>query len=213
MAPCARPPTIFLLSPARCAGKRADLLRSPYTQSALARDLQAGAGVPLGELFAFLSSLYFRGKLGYAERFARPPPGLPGLLVITQGLGLRPVHELVTLRALSVLAEVDVDADNPQFAAPLARDAAALVARAPGDCTFVLLGSVATRKYVDPLLSALGERLLFPSEFVGRGDMSRGGLLLRAARQGRELAYTPVASSPRRGARPPRLPRVRASRS
>ena len=53
--------------------------------------------------------------------------------------------------------------------------------------------------------SAFGERLRFPADFVGRGDMSRGGLLLRAVRAGVELEYTPVATAVVRGRRPPRL--------
>lgn len=69
----------------------------------------------------------------------------------------------------------------------------------------VLLGSIATGKYADTLLAVLGERLVFPALFVGRGDMSRGGLLLRAVRDGRELDYVPVAGTVRRGRRPPRL--------
>ena len=73
---------------------------------------------------------------------------------------------------------------------------------------FVLLGSIASDKYVEPLLQVFGERLLFPADFVGRGDMSRGGLLLRAAREGSELAYTPVLGATRRGSRPARLPRI-----
>ncbi|HUF36264.1 MAG TPA: hypothetical protein VMN37_09950 [Gemmatimonadales bacterium] len=66
----------------------------------------------------------------------------------------------------------------------------------------MLLGSVATGKYVDVLLDVVGERLLFPTDFVGRGDMSRGALLLRAARERTELAYEPVATAVRRGRRP-----------
>ena len=76
----------------------------------------------------------------------------------------------------------------------------------------VLLGSIATGKYVDALLDALGPRLLFPTDFVGRGDMSRGGLLLRSAREGRELDYIPVAGALRRGKRPPKLDRVKRGR-
>jgi hypothetical protein len=64
---------------------------------------------------------------------------------------------------------------------------------------------VATGKYVDVLLDVIGERLLFPVEFVGRGDMSRGALLLRAAEAGRELTYEPVAGAVRRGRRAPKL--------
>ena len=69
----------------------------------------------------------------------------------------------------------------------------------------VLLGSVASDKYVEPLTSVLGDRLLFPGEFVGRGDMSRGGLLLRCVADRRELGYVPVAGAARRGRRPARL--------
>src|SRR5262249_32645808 len=72
----------------------------------------------------------------------------------------------------------------------------------------VLLGSIASDKYVELLLEILGQRLLFPVDFVGRGDMSRGGLMLRAARSGTELPYGPVQGAVRRGPRPPRLPRV-----
>jgi hypothetical protein len=50
------------------------------------------------------------------------------------------------------------------------------------------------------------ERLLFPAEFVGRGDMSRGGLMLRCVDQRTELSYVPVQGAMRRGARPPKLP-------
>ena len=56
-----------------------------------------------------------------------------------------------------------------------------LAARVPADGRVVLLGSVATGKYVDLLAAALGARLHYPPTFIGRGDMSRGGLLLRSA--------------------------------
>src|SRR5258705_137811 len=74
----------------------------------------------------------------------------------------------------------------------------------------VLLGSIATGKYVDCLLEVFGPRLVFPAAFVGRGDMSRGGLLLRAARSGKELAYTPIAGATLHGPRPPKLPTLKA---
>ena len=61
-----------------------------------------------------------------------------------------------------------------------------------GDCEFVLLGSVATVKYLEPMFRVFGDRLLFPREFVGRGDMSRGGLMLRCASAGEELEYVPA---------------------
>lgn len=69
----------------------------------------------------------------------------------------------------------------------------------------MLLGSIATDKYCGVLLEVFGPRLRFPAEFVGRGDMSRGGLLLRAARSGTELRYVRVLDAVRRGPRPARL--------
>ena len=85
----------------------------------------------------------------------------------------------------------------------------------PEGAEIVLLGSIATPKYVDVLLAAFGGSLLFPGDFVGRGDMSRGGLLLRAARAGEELGYRSVAGAERHGRRPAKLepaqPRKHAS--
>ncbi len=72
-------------------------------------------------------------------------------------------------------------------------------------CEVVLLGSVATGKYVSVLLEILRERIHFPADFVGRGDMSRGGLLLRCAVDQTELAYIPVQGAVRKGRRPPKL--------
>ena len=73
------------------------------------------------------------------------------------------------------------------------------------DCEVVLLGSIASGKYVDVLQPVFGDRLVFPSAFVGRGDMSRGGLMLRCVLDGVELDYVPVAGATRRGQRPPKL--------
>ena len=47
-------------------------------------------------------------------------------------------------------------------------------------------------KYVEALLPIFGSRLLFPREFVGRGDMSRGGLMLRCVDTGVPLTYVPL---------------------
>jgi hypothetical protein len=161
--------------------------------------------VPLGELFSFVSSLYFRGKVAYANAFARPPAGAPGALVITPGDGLVPVDEKVTLDRLRTWSTIEVDARNSRFADPLVRQGVQLV-RAHGATTrFVLLGSVASKKYVGPLVRAFGFRLFFPPEFVGRGDMSRGGLMLRAASSGEELAYARLEGTTLHGPRPARL--------
>ena len=197
----------FLLSPASCAGRRADLLLRQEARFDLARRVREGEA-PIGEVFAFLSGLYFRGKLAYATRFARPSADLPGALVITPSRGLVPVDTAVGLADLRGFAEVDIDPADPRYREPFERDARRLRRKAGREAQVVLLGSVATGKYADPLLGIFGERLLFPPDFVGRGDMSRGGLLLRGAREGRELAYAPLAGARRHGPRPPKLPRI-----
>ncbi len=194
---------VFLLSPASCHGVRARLLTSPHARFELAERLRE-RGIALGEAFAFLSGLYFRGKLSYARAFADPPPGLPGVLVITPGEGLLPPEGTVTLERLLRFACVPIHADEPRYREPLLRDALALDARAGPDCDFVLLGSIATGKYAEPLARAFGGRLRFPAAFVGRGDMSRGGLLLRCVEARSELAYAPL-EAPQHGPRPPKL--------
>jgi hypothetical protein len=195
---------VFLLSPAHSGGKRAALLLGGG-RFALAERLRAGGTISLAEAFSFLSGLYFRGKLTYAQRFARPPAGVTGVQVITTNRGLLPADAQLTSEELRAFSETEIRPDEPRYRDPLCRDLAAIDSAAPSDALrpqVVLLGSVATGKYVDVLLEALGERLLFPSAFVGRGDMSRGALLLRAAREGDELTYESAATSARRGARP-----------
>lgn len=196
---------LFLLSPARSDGQRMAMLLSPRAGFALARTLQ-DQGAALGEVFRFASGLYFRGKLAYAVAFGRPPPGGSAALVMAPGAGLVPAAAVVRPGDLRGYAQVPVDPREPRFRAPLVRDAAALAAALAPEDEVVLLGSVAAAKYVEPLLEVLGRRLLFPAAFVGRGDMSRGGLLLRAVQAGVELEYAPVEGSVRRGSRPPRLP-------
>lgn len=130
-----------------------------------------------------------------------PPEVDAGALVISAGDGFVPLNERITADRLRLWAEVEIDQRNPAFTEPLIRDAETLE-RAYGATTrFVLLGSVASDKYVRPLTRVFGDHLLFPSEFVGRGDMSRGALMLRAARDGAELAYEPVETAVRRGRR------------
>lgn len=202
-----RPHRVFLLSPARASGVRAGYLLRPDGRSPLAYRLRT-EGAPVGELFEFASGLYFRGKLAYARAFARPPRGTEGVLVMAPGRGLLPAHAPLSLAELQAIAEVPVDAAEPRFRDPLDRDARALAEALGPRAEVVLLGSIASPKYVEPLLAALGERLHFPLEFVGRGDMSRGGLLLRCVRAGEELAYGKVLGAVRNGKRPPKLPRL-----
>lgn len=199
---------IFLLSPARCDGERAKLILNPRAEFPLARTLREPAGVEIGEVFSFLSGLYFRGKLAYARAFARAPEAHAGTLVITTERGLVPPATRVTRDDLCAFADVDIGGGDERYLGPLRRDVRHLASSLP-EAEVVLLGSIATGKYVDTLVEALGERVVFPSEFVGRGDMSRGGLLLRRVREGRELDYIPVAGAVRHGARPPKLAPLR----
>jgi hypothetical protein len=199
--------TVFLLSPAYCAGRRAALMLRPESQSAIARQLRAGS-LTLGDAFAFMSGLYFRGKITYArafdEQFVRT-------FVITPTRGLLPPHALVDADLLREFAAVDISEGDHRYRAPLERDLRLLVGRLPPNSRVVLLGSVATGKYVNVLVELLGNRLYFPPSFIGRGDMSRGGLLLRQAAAGAELEYERLEpTSRRRGPRPPKLdPRTR----
>ncbi len=201
------PARIFLLSPARLDGKRAQLLFHPVTMFPVARALRSTAGAPIGEICTFLSGLYFRGKLTYAEAFARPPKGLKtGVFLITPNRGLLAPSVRVTLDDLTRLAETDIDPSKDDFRKPLQEDARAVAEALGPSGEPVLLGSIATGKYVDVLLSAFRQQLLFPAEFVGRGDMSRGGLLLRGVDAHLELTYVPVRGAILRGTRPPKLP-------
>jgi hypothetical protein len=202
------PHRVFLLSPARCSGVRCSQLLDRRAAFELALRVR-GEGAPLGEVMSFLSALYFRGKLTYAQRFAAPPDGAPGVLVITPGRGLVAPETSVTARALRAFGRVPIDAGERRYVAPLQRDAHRLRVRLGPGAEAVLLGSIATPKYVDVLLAAFGSALLFPSDFVGRGDMSRGGLLLRAARAGVELPYHPLDGAVRRGPRAAKLAPLR----
>jgi hypothetical protein len=188
----------FLLSPAYCGGRRAKILLNPSSPAVTARELRAGA-LSLGGAFAFMSGLYFRGKITYAERFGRA-------LVITPTRGLLDPGTPFSLALLREFAVGDVSLDNSAYRGALERDARALAAKLGRRGTVVLLGSVASGKYVDVLLPIFGERLRYPVSFIGRGDMSRGGLLLRSAASGEELEYGPLTAGVRpRGPRPPKL--------
>jgi hypothetical protein len=200
------PGQIFLLSPAKAGGPRYSMLLRQEADFELARQLRNGEAT-IGEVYSFISGLYFRGKMTYAEAFRAAPPELPPSLVMVPGAGLIPPDTVVNIEQLSTIAEISVAEENPNFRGPLSRAAKLLDEHAGGDCRYVLLGSVASAKYTAPLLEIFGERLLFPADFVGRGDMSRGGLMLRQARSGVELPYVPVMGAPLHGARPPRLER------
>jgi hypothetical protein len=166
-------------------------------------------GASVDEVYAFISGLYFRGKAAYAKAFAAPPASVAGSYVITAGRGLLPSETVINLDDLRAIAAVPIDLSDPRYRDPLEQDAMRLHGVLGTECEVVLLGSIATSKYLAPLTDILGSRLLFPSDFVGRGDMSRGGLMLRCARDLKELDYVSASTPLRRGKRPPKLPRIR----
>jgi hypothetical protein len=199
---------IFILSPARTNGKRASMLMSERAEFDLAKRLRKPEGAPLGEVFSFLSGLYFRGKYTYSTHFGRPPEGAAPHYVITSNEGLIFPEVLVSLDRLKAFGEVSIDLLEARYTEPLQASVATLKENIPLDCELVLLGSIATDKYADILVQAFGPRMLFPRAFVGRGDMSRGGLMLRAVTADEELEYISLSEvESRRGKRPPKLPK------
>ena len=164
------------------------MLLNPRARFDLAVKLQSG-GAPSVRSIRSSAACISGARSPTPGHFQSPPPGVPASLVITPGAGLIPPETLVTESELRTLAETDIHQDEPRYREPLERDARMLCTAAGPDCQFILLGSIATAKYMAPLLDCFGDRLVFPGDFVGRGDMSRGGLMLRCAREGRELDY------------------------
>jgi len=192
------------MSPARIGGPRSNILLRPEAGFALAERLRERKAT-LGEVYAFISGLYFRGKMAYAQAFANPPEGVPPALVIVPGLGLISPDTLIDAEQLRGTGQISIKEYNLAYRDPLMRDARQLEQNAGPACQYLLLGSIATEKYTEPLETVFGDRLLFPVEFVGRGDMSRGGLMLRRASSGEPLSYVSLRGSIRRGRRPPKL--------
>ena len=194
---------VFVLSPANCNGLRARWMLRKNSRSEIAQRLR-GEGVSLGEVFSFLSALYFRGKLAYAQAFAEPPSNCPGILIITPTAGLMPDDTVIRLSKLHGFRRGRIHVKNRHYCSSLRRSARLLATQMGSDCELVLLGSLATGKYLNLLKPIFGSRLRVPQEFIGRGDMSRGGLLLRCVRENRELNYvaaetvTPLPSKSRR---------------
>ena len=195
----------FLLSPAYAGGRRAQMILSARAKFDLAKKLRSRSGATIGEVFTFLSGLYFRGKIAYANAFACNANGDCGVFVITPTRGLVDVRSKITLADLREFAEVDIDQGDPRYRKPLEKSARRLANDLSTASDVVLLGSIATGKYVDIFLKHFQERLRFPADFVGRGDMSRGGLMLRCAADRTELRYISVAGAVLNGKRPPKL--------
>ena len=125
-----RAPRVFLLSPARPAGVRAEQLTSPRARFGAAQRYRSPEGVTLEEAFTFMSSLYFRGKITYARHFAAPPPELAfgtaddGILVIAPGFGLMPPSWRITEERMRKLRRTPVDLKNRSYCEPLRQHAA-----------------------------------------------------------------------------------------
>ena len=196
---------IFLLSPAYAGGQRARMILSERAQFELARKLRSKKGAPIAEVFTFLSGLYFRGKMAYAKAFARPARRTPGVFIITPTRGLVDARTRIHLDDLREFATVNIHENDSRYRLPIERDSQSLAQKLPLESEIILLGSIATGKYVDVLLASFRDRLRFPSDFIGRGDMSRGGLMLRCAADGQELPYIAVAGAIVNGKRPPKL--------
>src|SRR4029077_21036789 len=143
---------IFLLSPAYAGGRRAQMILSERAQFELARKLHSKRGATVAEVFTFLSGLYFRGKIAYANAFAGTVNGECGVFVITPTRGLVDARSTITLSDLREFAAVDIDADNQRYRRPLERTVRQLAKDLPPKCDVVLLGSIATGKYVDVFL-------------------------------------------------------------
>jgi len=194
---------LFLLSPAKITGERAKWLLNPEAKFALARQFHR-EGLPLAEVFTFASGLYFRGKITYARQFARKEHG-DIIRVITTNRGLVDPELHLRPKDLHAFGADDIHETNTGYHTPLRRDAAKLAKNLLENGVAILLGSIATAKYREVLVESFGPKLVFPSDFVGRGDMSRGALLLRASRDNLELPYTSVLGATYRGKRAPRV--------
>ena len=181
------------------------MILSERAQFELAKKIRGKNGATIAEVFTFLSGLYFRGKIAYANAFACSTKKECGVFVITPTRGLIDATSLITLSDLREFAAVDIDERNPRYRKPLEKSVRNLRNKLSTDCDVILLGSIATGKYVDVFLKHFGERLRFPADFVGRGDMSRGGLMLRCAADRTELRYVSVAGAVLNGKRPPKL--------
>jgi hypothetical protein len=139
----------FLLSPANTSAIRGQLLLNGNSEFELAQRIRR-QGDPLGELFSFISSLYFRGKLAYAKAFS-PSTGFPSTLVVTTSRGLLSPETVITLDDLLEMSAVSIDPGDARYREPLCQDARTLAGVLLTGSQIVLLGSIASGKYVDPL--------------------------------------------------------------
>jgi hypothetical protein len=184
-------PTLrFLLSPAHLGGARAARLTSLDARFAVAQSYRDGT-LSIGEAFSWISALYFRAKLRYARHFGARHGGGPAQ-VIAPGFGLVAEDWLLSGERFTRLCQVPVDTQDRRFRQPLEAACAGLARSLDRDDRIVFLGGLAGDRYLAVLAPALGPRLFVPIDFVGRGQMQRGSLLLQAIAENRELAYSPA---------------------
>src|SRR3954471_7948339 len=112
------PASVFLISPANLSGRRGAMLFNPAAQFQLARELRSPEGAAIGDLFSFVSGLYFRGKLAYARAVGHPKLGHDAAYVISAGGGLCAPEERISLERLRGWAKVSIHRGNPHFSAP-----------------------------------------------------------------------------------------------
>jgi hypothetical protein len=185
---------VFLLSPANCNGVRAGWILRRNARSDIAKRLRDPEGVPLAEVYSFLSALYFRGKLTYARAFANPPLPSAGVMIITPTAGLMPDGATVRLSTLRGFSRVPINVKNRRYRTAFLRGLRQLARDVGPDCEVILLGSIASGKYLDLVQQVFADQLRVPAEFIGLGDMSRGALLLQCVKERRELNYISVAT-------------------
>src|SRR5947207_14046553 len=113
------------------------MLLSERAEFDLARRLRSRERATVGQVFAFLSGLYLRGKLAYANAFARAANGICGVQVITPTRGLVDAATKISLRVLREFAEVDIHEDDPRYREPLVRDARRLAKKLSAECEVV----------------------------------------------------------------------------
>src|SRR5690349_23922020 len=116
---------VFLLSPARLGGPRSLLLMREEAAFDLAVRLRSGTAT-IGEIYAFISGLYFRGKVAYTEAFGSAPQGVPAAMVIVPGRGLLPLDTPLSHTELRAISEVAIDVESAAYSAPFLRDLALL---------------------------------------------------------------------------------------
>ena len=202
---CCRPPTA-------AAGARQQVL-SPQAAFAARRGSCARAqGAPLGDVFTFVSGLYFRGKLAYARRFASPPePRIRRRLGRARHHAERraPQPETpVTRRRAARLRRRRRRSRPTRATGGRSSGARARWLREIGaDCEVVLLGSIASPKYVDVLLDDLRRAPAVPDRFRRpRRHEPRRPAAAQARARASSSTYAPMAGAVRHGARPPKLP-------